>query len=916
MAEPEILPNGVELRDFEDQSTIRKSIFDGVRDEFKNRFPYTHGGVRLELIDEPHYVDPESYTPNEQNEAILNDRFLSRRLRGGIRAVDEKTGDVLDEKSNVTFMKVPYWTERGSIIHGGNEYTHINQARLIPGVYSRRQANGDLETQFNVRPGSGKRMNLTVNPGDMQYRLRVGGSNLHLYSLLHDLGVPESQLEKSWGKDVLTGNQGKYDKRVLPKAYAKLVAPRHRIPNPTAADMSEAIREALSETLVNKEVMRMNLPNLLDREKAAYWVEAQTEDIHSNQILQVKAASLTFSPDVKLTSENATGDWQDWWVKYAEGSRTEADASQIKRWKIAKATLTAEAQSLPTGRNLLEMSEWALQPEKYIGKDDLAHLKQIDDMLGEGQIKAASTYPSNPLLARSLLTKAARYGAGVIFRNPDGTVLLEENRPDKGMPEEAVGKLRPAGGGKSKSDKNLKETIIREIGEEFGLDADFVKDRIRLLGYINKGTFSDCAMFEMVDHGLKPGMYQASNSPTEKIKLVESTLDDPRYVGEQPDKLRKYSLRGYHGRGGKNKTRPWVGVDLDGTLAHIGKEEFDIMHIGKPIPKMVAKVKRLMKKNKVKIFTARAHDPKSIPAIEAWCRRYLGEVLEITNVKDPGMQYLMDDRAVSIEKNMGTVKKATVNESTLQDALDSAEWEFSEGLKDGIHWYTDGTKVLISVPDGTTPEDEKSTRRIFEKHFEEVELDYECGSEMPRGGSWHVKSANSKRGYVMVPLSEDLGHKIVEWSRKHIQDIYLADNGREFAPHVTVMFGIHTDVDVADLRESKSVAEFKESTLKGVLGTVGRFERNDSDEDKPDVLKISVKSQDLDRLHASLCEEFSDRKDPDEHPTYNAHITLAYVKPGTCSDLDDHAHFEGMLLREDTLVYSSSGRKTKHTITL
>ena len=303
----------------------------------------------------------------------------------------------------------------------------------------------------------------------------------------------------------------------------------------------------------------------------------------------------------------------------------------------------------------------------------------LSDEVKINQKKAASLVESHTeeiFNKQALQTKTARYGAGVLFRNPDGTYLLEENQPEKGLPDEYVGKLRPAGGGKSKSDKNLRETIIREIGEEFGLSEDFVKDRIKLIGYINHGKFEDCAMFEMVDHGLKPGVYQATNSPTEKIKLVKSTLEDPLYVGVHPKKLRKYSLRGYRGMGrNKNKITPWVGVDLDGTLAEIGDEEFNIMHIGKPVPKMVAKVKHLMKNNTVKIFTARAQNPKSIPAIEDWCRRYLGEVLEVTNIKDPGMQYLMDDRAVSIEKNMGTVKKATINDGkTLNKVATVGDW--------------------------------------------------------------------------------------------------------------------------------------------------------------------------------------------------------------------------------------------------
>jgi hypothetical protein len=101
---------------------------------------------------------------------------------------------------------------------------------------------------------------------------------------------------------------------------------------------------------------------------------------------------------------------------------------------------------------------------------------------------------------------------------------------------------------------------------------------------------------------------------------------------------------------------PWIGVDLDGTLAH-----YDGWHgadkIGKPIVKMIDIVKQhLADGDKVKIFTARvADDPDGIArkAIEKWCQKYLGQTLAITNEKDNGMVKLYDDRAVAVENNSG-----------------------------------------------------------------------------------------------------------------------------------------------------------------------------------------------------------------------------------------------------------------------
>ncbi len=101
----------------------------------------------------------------------------------------------------------------------------------------------------------------------------------------------------------------------------------------------------------------------------------------------------------------------------------------------------------------------------------------------------------------------------------------------------------------------------------------------------------------------------------------------------------------------------WIGVDLDGTLAHYVTWEGELV-IGKPITPMVARVKLWRKAGKeVRIFTARIsanRNPRAVrKAIEAWCKEHIGEVLPITNVKDYAMLELWDDRAVQVHLNRG-----------------------------------------------------------------------------------------------------------------------------------------------------------------------------------------------------------------------------------------------------------------------
>lgn len=99
-------------------------------------------------------------------------------------------------------------------------------------------------------------------------------------------------------------------------------------------------------------------------------------------------------------------------------------------------------------------------------------------------------------------------------------------------------------------------------------------------------------------------------------------------------------------------------VDLDGTLAsYDGFKGRD--HIGDPIPAMVERVKKwLASGQRVKIFTARAHDPKAIPAIRAWAKEHIGQELPVTDRKEPTFSKFYDDRAEKVERNTGRILSA------------------------------------------------------------------------------------------------------------------------------------------------------------------------------------------------------------------------------------------------------------------
>lgn len=107
----------------------------------------------------------------------------------------------------------------------------------------------------------------------------------------------------------------------------------------------------------------------------------------------------------------------------------------------------------------------------------------------------------------------------------------------------------------------------------------------------------------------------------------------------------------------------WIGVDLDGTLAHYDKWR-GTDHIGEPVPLMLARVQEWRREGiTVKIFTARMHGHgvsdlaggtvDALTPIQQWCEKHVGEVLPVTNIKDFAMVELWDDRAVQVIPNTG-----------------------------------------------------------------------------------------------------------------------------------------------------------------------------------------------------------------------------------------------------------------------
>ncbi len=146
--------NEEDLLDYSDNTKFRKILRDRVFNAVQSSLPIENERYILRATNLK-YTGPEDYSIAQQKQAILNKNTLAHKLQGSWEAVDKASGQVISRTDPKTIMNVPYVSERGTYIRNGTEYTVNKQFRLMPGVYSKKTDDGRLESQFNVRPGSG-----------------------------------------------------------------------------------------------------------------------------------------------------------------------------------------------------------------------------------------------------------------------------------------------------------------------------------------------------------------------------------------------------------------------------------------------------------------------------------------------------------------------------------------------------------------------------------------------------------------------------------------------------------------------------------------------------------------------------------------------------------------------------------------
>lgn len=367
-----------------DALSRRKQIRAKAIEGLVKAFPLALRDRTIELHD-PHVVERE-FGPNDQKQALLEGSSLHEPVRATL-VMRDSTGKEIERVKNFTLLNLPYFTERHTFVLDGNEYQVSNQIRMKPGVYTRKRANEELETAFNLSKGSNFRLSLDEKKGHpyMQY----GTTTIPLYPVLRQLGLSHETIAKSWGRGTAEENQrsfiGKED-QALAKLYSKVVHPAKQVAGTTQEHVA-AIHSAYALTSMDPEVNRVTIGHAHDKVTPQAILDA------SHKLLAIYKSADEVDDRDSLAFKTFHG--VDDFVKERIGLDARALAMKTKGRAVNKTTLREIMPSSPFTagiRTFLTGSQLSAIPTQINPMEMIDHAMKVTS-LGEGGITSDRAIP-------------------------------------------------------------------------------------------------------------------------------------------------------------------------------------------------------------------------------------------------------------------------------------------------------------------------------------------------------------------------------------------------------------------------------------------------------------------------------------------------------------------------------------------
>lgn len=175
--------------------------------EFQTFFPFERNDYRFEVKDIE--IEEPSVSYEDQEAAFLNDDSIEAIVRGTVEVYHK--GTLVKTHKNQILVRVPYPTDRGSYISGGNEMVVLNRMQMRNGIYIHpvRDIKHTKLLTAEVRTGN-QRFHIDFDINRAQLKLnglgdygKTSPGSIDLISFLKFLDVSEAQIKEAIGNDEL-----------------------------------------------------------------------------------------------------------------------------------------------------------------------------------------------------------------------------------------------------------------------------------------------------------------------------------------------------------------------------------------------------------------------------------------------------------------------------------------------------------------------------------------------------------------------------------------------------------------------------------------------------------------------------------------------------------------------------------------
>lgn len=377
-------------------------------------------------------VKPAAYSSNDQKAAILHGRTLAEPVVGDL-VLKNKNGDIVETKRGHILAHLPYFTERHSMIVGGNEYEVPNQLRLKSGVYTRERGNGEFEAAFNLSKGDNFRISMEPETGKL--KAEFGTTTIPLRPVLKALGITDSTMKQHWGAELFAANlaaKGTSEEAALGKLVTRLKRPKD-----TVADTIEAKQRFVSEyfdsTRMDPEVNKRTLGTGFDRVTGGALLSA------SGKLLKVHRGDA--EGDDRDSLEFKTVHTIDDFFKERLEKEAKRTVGQKLIWKINQGKGKSLKEMVPNSpftrplNSFLTTSTIAAIPTQYNPMELIDHSGKMTS-LGEGGIGSERAIPFD-----SRKVHSTHYGVLDPVRTPESGHAGIDVRASMGAHRDAAGNL-------------------------------------------------------------------------------------------------------------------------------------------------------------------------------------------------------------------------------------------------------------------------------------------------------------------------------------------------------------------------------------------------------------------------------------------------------------------------------------------